>query len=267
MGIEYRELTASDDIEQCLDLQRQVFGFTETELISPLFFKLISRGNPPVGIAIGVFDNRDGRQNLIGLMIGFASFLEKSVYTVLLGIQPAYQAGIYGYKLLLKFREIASSRGIETMYGVFEPLEANLARLYVGGVGFIPTEYFVDVSDAQVPSDKFLFRWDFDSPHTQKKLGHSTKPAFAEVFDSTLLALTNNFPDEPRIFVEIPGDWLQTKTADPESARFWRLQTRAILAEYVNHRHYTVIDCLSGKVAGERKTYYVLEKSTLGDYT
>lgn len=267
MPIEYRELRTEDDFAQCLDLQRRVFGFSETDLVSPLLFKLIARENPPMGINVGVFDVRNDGQRLMGVMLGFATFLEKSVYTVLLGILPEYQSGIYGYKLLLKFREIGLSKGVRTMYGVFEPLESNLARLYMGGVGFVATQYNIDTSDTPIPSDKFLFKWDFDSAHTEDKLAGGRKNSLDEIMGSTPLATAADMPDAGRVLIEIPVDWLELKQSEPGAARRFRLDSRLILDTYVNQRKYHVTGCYSGKAEGGRKTYYLLEKQSTSAYT
>src|SRR3972149_9683272 len=127
MDYEFRELVTEDDFKQCIDLQKSLFNLSETEVISPLLLRLIARNNPPTGISLGIFSHGMNGIELIGFMIGFATFIDRSIYGLMIGIRPDQQNKGYGYKLFLKFREKAITMNLDCMYGIVDPLEANLA--------------------------------------------------------------------------------------------------------------------------------------------
>jgi predicted GNAT superfamily acetyltransferase len=261
MKIEYRELIAEEDIIQCIQLQKSIFNLSDADLVSPLLLKLIARNNPPIGISIGVYKIIESKTELIGFALGFATFYNKSVYVVLMGILPEYQNKIYGYKLSLKFREIALSKGLETMYCVFDPILSNLARIYCTSLGFTGIKYEEDNSvfnDNFIPNDKLLVKWNFNAQTTINKI--NCVKIKLNVFDKNLIASSDNWPELPVIYVEIPDNFGQIKSSNFKSALQWRISTREILSEYINNRHYILSDCYSIKINQERKTYYLLEK-------
>lgn len=239
MKVEYRELLTDSDFEQVGELQRQVFGFSDLELVSPLMLRLVARNNPPMGIHLGAFLTDEAGSRLVGAMLGFATFLENSVYCVLLGVLPEYQHGLYGHRLLLKYREHSLSRSLHTMYGVYEAQDTSLARLYNSGVGFVGIEYI---------SGKVLFRWDFLSAHTLEKLHRSRKTAERLEADPRPLVSNGFLPEAPEVLFEI--------SESPEGQD----DAAVVLGEYLNRRHYTIVDCATARMGEERKAYYVLRQ-------
>lgn len=151
--VEYRRLENQDDFDQVGDLQRRVFGFSDLDLLPPPLLRLVARNKPPIGIHLGAFHREGGRSEMVGAVLSFATFLPDTAYIVLLGVLPEYQNGPYGATLLERFRTEALSRGIGSTWGVFDPLDQRLARLYVGNFGFVGTEML---------GNKLLFRWDLN---------------------------------------------------------------------------------------------------------
>jgi predicted GNAT superfamily acetyltransferase len=263
MKIEYKELISEEDIKQCIQLQKIIFNLSDADLISPLFFKLIARNNPPIGISIGAYMILDSKPELIGFALGFATFENKSVYVPLMGVLPEYQNKIYGYKLSLKFREIALSKGLKKLYCVFDPVLANLARLYCVSLGCIGIKYEDNktvCTDHDIPDDKLLVLWDFNAQTTIEKINCVKKNRNLSLIDERTIATSEYLPKLPMVFVEIPDNYIQLKNSNFESALQWRISTREILSEYINNRHYIISDCHSLKINKERKTYFLLEK-------
>ena len=240
MAVEYRELSTDDDFDQVSDLQRRVFGFSDLDLVAPPMLRLVARKNPPLGVLVGAFLNEGAQARMVGFMMGFATFQEKSIYATLLGVLPEYQEGPYGYRLILKFREVCVGLGLESQYGIFDPLAPNLARLYVGGVGHIGIEYV---------ADRLMYRWDFSSDHTLGKLNRTRAPRGGEVIDTAPQARPGFLPDAPEVLFEIH-----------EESPVHREEIRTVFGEYLNVRHYTVVDCLTTRLGGERRSYYILQK-------
>jgi predicted GNAT superfamily acetyltransferase len=239
--VEYRELATDTDFDQVCELQRRVFGFTDLELVSPLMLRLVARNNPPMGVHLGAFVVDESGSRMVGAMIGFATLLERSLYIVLLGVLPEYQEGLYGYRLLLQYRELCVAREIPTVHGLYDALETKLARLYNGGVGLIGLQFL---------EGKILFRWDFLSEHTLAKLQRKKKTSEFSSGDPRPLVGPDHLPDATEVLFEIPP-------ADANG----REAAQIVLAEYLNQRHYTIVDCATARMGEERKAYYVLRQT------
>lgn len=267
MNIVYKELTGIDDFNQCIKLQKSIFNFSDINVISPLFLRLIARNNPPIGIALGVFRSEGGENELIGIAIGFATFLQRSIDTVIIGIIPEFQNRIYGYKLVKKYIEIAQSKNIEFFYAVVDPLDANIARFDISYFGYIGYKYEIDKNvsvgtenKATIPDDKLLIRWDLNIQKMKDQFFNKKVFNKKEAIKKIPLATHNNLPDSQKVLVNIPEDFAQLKINQFEEAKEWRIKMRHILTEYINTRNYTISHCFSLKVNRNRRTYYLLEK-------
>jgi predicted GNAT superfamily acetyltransferase len=183
-----------------------------------------------------------------------------ALYIALGCVKPAYQDGVVGMKTMFRFREIALARGLSTIYAVHEPLEFNLARLYYGRIGYRGCGYSLDAGAAAIPMDKMKARWELDSPRVSAKLAGAKTEPLSRMLEDSPIARADRLPDAPRVLVELPPDFLALKRDDPAQAARVRQETRAILDELVNNRKYAVSDCVTGKMDGERRTFYVLEQ-------
>jgi len=266
MAIEYRELTTNEEFNQCVELQKNIFDFSDIDIISPLFLKLIARNNPPIGLSMGIFKTDFNKSELIGFIIGFATFLEKSLYSVILGIKPEYQNKIYGYKLMLNYRDVALSRNIEFLFGLFDPLEANIARFNISSLGYIAYKYIIDSvecfddNNKYVPNDKIVVRWDINTSKTIERINGIKRYNNQEILNLFPIATSQSMPEIPIVLVEIPEDFNYLLLNKIDEALAWRISTCEIFKEYINKRQYIISDCFSIRHENNRKTYYLLEK-------
>jgi predicted GNAT superfamily acetyltransferase len=267
MKIEYKELSTIDDFNQCIDLQKNVSNLSELEVVSPLFLKLIARNDPPIGVSLGVFGIQQSKTELIGYIIAFATFVQSSIYAVLMGIKQEYQNRGLGYELYLKFREIALEKKIYYMNGVFDPIKSNLAHLYFTRLGFTGIKYIEEVitnsntnNNRYVPNDGLLIRWDFNSVNTIERIKNKSNIDADPNFFSYPIASLDNMPDFSHILIEIPENYDRLINEDFEKALNYRIETRRIFLEYINFRHYVACDCYSLKIDNQRKIYYLLKK-------
>lgn len=268
MLIEYRELLTDEDFTQCITLQKEIFGFSDVNCVSPLFLKLIARNNPPVGISLGLFVNRYGKSELIGFIIGFASFIEKSIHAVLMGIINEFQDQGLGRSIYLEFRKRALERDIHYMYGIFDPIESQLAYIYFSKLGFTgikyePEAYKLSNTDIlnDIPIDKLLIKWDFLSEEVISKINGTFYKNSETILQEVPVANTETIEKASKILIQIPDSFSDLKLKNFEEAKNWRLSTRKIFTQYINNRNYRVIDCFSNKTPSGRKTYYLLEKA------
>lgn len=259
----FRELTDDNDFEQCINLQRSIFKLSDTQVISPLLLKLIARKNPPVGLAIGIFNHSE----LIGFVIGLSAFEEKSIYITMLGIKSKYQNRSYGFKLFLKFRETALANNINRMYCVFNPLESHLSYLYCSKLGFTGIKLEIESIDPEIeenlnniPEGKLLTIWNMNSPKTIDKLNKVNVLTLADVINKYPIATCNYMPNSKKILFEIPENYNLLKKTDYKSAELYRINSQHLFQEYLNNRKYLITDCFSEIIHNQRKTFYLLEK-------
>ena len=261
MEIEYRELKTDQDFEQCIEIQKSVFGFSERELVSPLFFKLIARDVPPIGSGMGVFRKNEDSDELLGFILGFATYLESSIYVVLLAIRKENQNGVFGYKLLFNYRELLLSKGINKLIGVYEPLEANLGRLYCHSLGYYGIKYMPDTTMSAFPSDKIYVIWELSSNHVLNRIQRKVRTNPEEALLNIPLVNRDFSLDNEQLLVEIPENYLELKQHDPQKAFEWRTLTRNTFNKYINERNYIIIDCIFSKTTTGKRYFYILEKS------
>ncbi len=267
MNIIYKELMSEEDFNQCIQLQKNVFGLSEVDLISPLILKLISRNNPPIGISLGLFSNENDELKLIGFIIGLATFIDNSIYVIIMGIDKDYQNKGLGFSLFKKYRELAISKNLTNMYCITDPLESNLAYLFFHNLGFKAVKYekeaykVANITDKNyIPIDKFAINWEFNNQRTIKKIEKKYLINAKEIIDNNPIVSLNKMPHSDLVLVEIPIHFQQLKKQDFKLALKYRMESRKIFSEYLNKRKYYVIDCISVEENNDRKTYYILEK-------
>jgi predicted GNAT superfamily acetyltransferase len=261
-----KEITEIEEINRSVSLQKAIFGFTDIELISPHILSMIARNNPPMGISLGIYEDDSNNNNLIGLLVAFSTMIDKAVYISLLGVKPEFQNRALGYKLLLYFRQVALKKGLTKMFGVFDPFEANLARLYFNLLGFngiyyeknenINKNLGIGIESQFV--DKLHVEWDFnyyDEFCHNRTINASNKNKLL----NNLPIITGDFlPNNKSLLIEIPNNNFHNFSLKEISDA--KNQFGEILNEYINKRHYVVNDCFSYKIENRRKTYYLLEK-------
>ena len=260
MKIEYRKLVSPEDFSQCIDLQRSLFGLSDIDIVSPLFLQLIARENPPMGILLGAFNTDEEEEELIGFAVSMATFQRDSMYLTMIGVIPQYRNQGIGINILLKLREAALHIKIAYICWVFEPLERKLAHFYVNNLGAFGVHYHEEIyyqqktyEDDHIPMDKILFKWDLKS-YSSYNRNHSK-----ELLSSYPIASKNNKPDSPSVLVEIPTDFNHLKKEDVTSAKYWRQCTKEIFIYYINHRNYTIYDCITLEENLNKRSFYLLK--------
>ena len=256
-GFEIRDFKNENDFNQCIELQKKIFSLSETDVLSPLYLKLIARNNPPVGISLGFFKENQ----LIGFMVGTATLLEKSLYVVFAGLDAAFHSKGIGRGIFLEFRKRALNNGIEQLYGIFEPLDTKLAYLYFSKLGFWGINYEKDVYALsnlvqEVPNDKVLFRWSLNSRNTISKINNKRERNINEHLKNIPIVSQNNLSDNSHILIKIPVEFDLSKKEN----YLVRIETRNLFCEYINSRKYFITDCISEIKNNKRQIYYLLEK-------
>src|SRR5215467_245677 len=167
------------DLEACLDLQRQVWGYADID-VAPVPILIVARKTG--GHVLGAFD--EGR--LIGFTLAFAGFRDGKpyVHSHYLAVLPEYRDRGVGRALKLAQREQCLGQGVTLMEWTFDPFEIKNARLNIVRLGsivrkFIPNLYGVTSSrlHGSLPTDRLVAQWHLDSPRVAAALsGHPYSP-------------------------------------------------------------------------------------------
>jgi predicted GNAT superfamily acetyltransferase len=192
--IEIRSCRGLEELEACVRLQIETWGYDESEIIPRKAFLLAQKIG---GQVIGAFDARDQgsgvRDEEPAKLVGFAMSLpgmktgngepQAYLHSHMLAVREGYRNRGLGAQLKREQRREALSRGIRHMEWTFDPLEIKNAFLNIHRLGAISREYranFYGVSSSRLqgglPTDRLLAEWELDSPRVLAILGGHAEP-------------------------------------------------------------------------------------------
>jgi len=220
-GLQIRECTAIDEFDNCIRLQREVFGLPELE-ISPRRHLIVSR--QAGGWTLGAFV----AEELVGFVHHMAAVRGELVfgYSHMMAVAREYQNKGVGARLKWSQRERAMNEGRNFIKWTWDPMQArnayfNLNRLGVTVRSYAANFYGTDYATSPVPagtpppgidSDRLFAEWQLQSVKVTK-LAQGVAPAPA--------------PDTPVArTIQIPADWNELVTRDPLAAREEQLRVR-----------------------------------------
>jgi predicted GNAT superfamily acetyltransferase len=200
-AIRIRKCRNLDELGACVDLQAEVWGFSDGEVVPRRAFVVASKIG---GQVIGAFDTslpETDAEGEAGTLIGFAMALpgfsqalpgvaagEPYLHSHMLAVRPAYRKQGIGRRLKLFQREEALARGIDRMEWTFDPLEIGNASLNIARLGAIvrryePNLYGVSSSRLQgvLPTDRLYAEWWMGSDRVESIVsGKAVAPAQIE---------------------------------------------------------------------------------------
>jgi len=170
MEISIRVITDLEDLFEMAQVQREVWGFSDTDLVPPRLMKVSTEIG---GRVLGAYYS--------GRMIGFSLALpgvkpsgKAYWHSHMTGLLPGFQNQGVGRRLKLKQREEAQKAGIDLIEWTFDPLEIrnshfNLERLGVVVRRFISNLYGITSSRLHggLPTDRLVAEWYVNSPRVQ----------------------------------------------------------------------------------------------------
>ena len=195
-----RECQGHDELEACVQLQVETWGYDQTDVIPRKAFLVMQKIG---GQLIGAFDTtlpESPEQGNAKSLVGFAMSLpgvksgEKNgtgprpyLHSHMLAVKNAYRNRGLGAQLKLEQRREALSRGIRLMEWTFDPLEIKNAWLNIHKLGAIVRTYrvnFYGVSSSRLqgglPTDRFVAEWNLDSPRVHATLEGRPQPCQIE---------------------------------------------------------------------------------------
>jgi len=133
-----RPCSGFTELDNCVDVQEQVWGYDERDIIPRRLFVVAQRVG---GQVFGAFEAQTEK------MIGFAMALPgvkgrtPYLHSHMLAVLPAWRNRSVGRRLKLAQRDDALSRGMSLMEWTFDPLEIKNAFLNVARLGAIVRSY------------------------------------------------------------------------------------------------------------------------------
>lgn len=177
--IETRQLTTIAEYEEAVNLQREIWGFADVELLPRRLFVV---ANKVGGQTFGAFDG----ERMVAFLVAIPGLKsDGSIYlhSHMLGTLAGYRDRGLGRKLKLMQREEALSRGIRLIEWTFDPLELKNAFFNIDRLGavvrrFVPNQYGTTSSHLHggLPTDRCVAEWYIDSPRVRAILNHTPPP-------------------------------------------------------------------------------------------
>lgn len=149
------------EFQACVDLQREVWGFSDADLVPVRMFVVASKIG---GQVIGAFADH----TLVGFALSIPGARDGHPYlhSHMLAVRDRYRNLGVGRRLKLAQREDAIARGFELMEWTFDPLEIKNAHLNIERLGAIVRRYSVNqygLSSSPLqgglPTDRCIAEW------------------------------------------------------------------------------------------------------------
>ena len=168
-----RKCSGLDEMRACVALQKEVWNFSDIELVPLRMFVVAEKVG---GQVVGAFQ--------AGELVGFAFAIpavrggHSYLYSHMLAVRKRFRDVGLGRRLKFFQREDALARGFELMEWTFDPLEIKNAYLNIEKLGTIVRRYNVNQygitsSPLQggLPSDRLVAEWWLKSKRVEHLLG------------------------------------------------------------------------------------------------
>jgi predicted GNAT superfamily acetyltransferase len=213
-AVTIRKCEALKEMQACFALQKEVWKFSDAELIPVRIFVVAAKIG---GQVIGAFAGTDDKKELIGFALALPGMRNGHSYlhSQMLAVRQQYRNGGLGRRMKLYQREDALARGIELMEWTFDPLEIKNAYLNIEKLGAIARRYSVNQygltsSPLQggLPSDRLVAEWWMKSKRVEAVLAEAPRAKF-----------------ECRARIDVPAEIYAWKAAAATRAQALAVQT------------------------------------------
>jgi len=182
--IEIRHCREVAEFQACVDLQREVWGFSDADLIPVRMFVVASKMG---GQIIGAFAG----QTLVGFALSIPGARDGHTYlhSHMLAVREKYRNAGLGRRLKLAQRDDAIARKFQLMEWTFDPLEIKNAYLNIEKLGAIVRRYTINqygISSSRLqgglPTDRCIAEWWLNSNRVRQILSEgSSLPVDSEM--------------------------------------------------------------------------------------
>lgn len=167
-----------EELRACVALQKEVWNFTDAELVPLRMFVVADKVG---GQVMGAFDG----STMVGFALSVPGTRSGHIYlhSHMLAVRKDHRNGGLGRRLKLLQREDALARGIELIEWTFDPLEIKNAYLNIEKLGAIARRYTINQygitsSPLQggLPSDRLIAEWWLKSKRVETLLATGKNP-------------------------------------------------------------------------------------------
>jgi predicted GNAT superfamily acetyltransferase len=182
-SIVIRKCRELEEMRACVALQKEVWNFTDIELVPLRLFVVAEKVG---GQVIGAFDQKE----MVGFGLAVPGYRGRHSYlhSHMVGVRKDYRDAGLGRRIKFFQREDAIARGFELIEWTFDPLEIKNAYLNIEKLGAITRRYTVNqygitTSPLQggLPTDRLVAEWWLTSKRVEAALKGEKKPAFTTV--------------------------------------------------------------------------------------
>ena len=180
-SIVLRRCQGLDELRACVALQKEVWNFTDDELVPLRMFVVADKVG---GQVMGAFDGNE----MVGFALSVPGTRSGHVYlhSHMLAVRKDHRNGGLGRRLKMLQREEALARGIELIEWTFDPLEIKNAYLNIEKLGAVARRYTINQygitsSPLQggLPSDRLIAEWWLKSKRVETLLATGKNPSSA----------------------------------------------------------------------------------------
>jgi len=210
-AIVIRRCQGLDELRACVALQKEIWNFTDAELVPLRMFVVADKVG---GQVMGAFDGDE----MVGFALSVPGTRSGHVYlhSHMLAVRKERRNSGLGRRLKLLQREDALSRGIELIEWTFDPLEIKNAYLNIEKLGAIVRRYNINQygltsSPLQggLPSDRLIAEWWLKSSRVEALLTTGKNPSFRQ-----------------QIAIEVPAQIYEWKAAAETRGKAQQVQER-----------------------------------------
>jgi predicted GNAT superfamily acetyltransferase len=254
------------DYQACVELQKEVWGFTEAEDIAIV---------PMLMIANRFGGNVLIAQNGAGRAVGFSFALpawtgeRRFWWSHMTAVVQQYRDREVGLQLKISQRENAIAESIDEIRWTFDPLQAVNGHFSVHKLGAVVRTYeeniYGETSSALhrgLPTDRFVAEWRLNSERVRDRLEVSEAAVIMRDLDR--ISRINTADEEPDLrltesplLLETPVNVNEMKAADMPRARNWQGRIRTACLHYFR-AGYVITDFFVVDKP-RRQAFYLLE--------
>lgn len=203
--IEIGALTTREEFQQAVELQQEIWGFVEIELLPVRLFIV---ANKIGGHSFGAFDGT----RMVGFCLaipGMKPGAKGYLHSHMLGVLPEYNNHGVGRALKMAQRADALERRIDLIEWTFDPLELKNAYFNMEKLGaivrrYVPNQYGITTSllHGGLPTDRCTAEWWIDSDRVRAAI--DGRPVSRPAIEAT---------------IEVPNAIAELRQTDPKQAR------------------------------------------------
>lgn len=241
--IDIREITEISELRAVEDLQKEVWGCNDREILPSLtLIPLLEIG----GVLLGAFAGVE----MVGFVLGLPGFEHGRpiLHSDMLAVKAEYRSHGLGYQLKLRQRQRALAEGIDRITWTFDPLQSRNAYLNFAKLGVKADRYKINYYGETssflhaTGTDRLWVTWELNTDRVRQRLEHGPNqqvtlrgavPTLVRVGeDNAPVCMEYTGAKSP--VIEIPFGIDSLVETDPALARRWRESTRLAFSNAID---------------------------------